>query len=528
MSTGAEPRGRSASKRRAGRQMALQMLYQRELGGATTPQVLHHYNPVDLLEAVRDERPSDTLVRLRASRPRCARRSLTPTGSWRATASHLDELDELIREQAEHWRLERMSAVDRNVLRLAVFELLYEPDVPKLVVLDEAIELAKRFGSEQSGRVRQRPARRVAPQPPLPGEADVTVPSRAAVLAGLAALLLPATAGAALAQALALAGADRVRLELPAERSWSPTPTPAIACESKAAWPSSRSPCCRCAARHPFALPPAADGRRPARHPGARGGRRLDHPLRGRLAGCSPGWRRNVDYDLDRGAPQDALAVLGRRRGYCTGVARLTVALLQPWASPPARCLGFLVAPPGAGVPAGFHRWVEVHYDDVGWVFSDPLCRLPLRAGDLRPARQRDAPPGRRAPAPGRLLGARRTAAAPSTSSPRRRRGVTVRRNDAARQRPPRCTITVGDGRPRRPRRARGGRPPARSRPSTRRAAPSSGSSPATTCLRGRGRRREPGATKRVTLARPRVAARPTHLPSGRTRRRRAPRKETT
>ena len=47
---------------------------------------------------------------------------------------------------------ERMSAVDRNVLRLAVFELLYEPDVPKLVVLDEAIELAKRFGSEQSGR----------------------------------------------------------------------------------------------------------------------------------------------------------------------------------------------------------------------------------------------------------------------------------------------------------------------------------------------------------------------------------------
>jgi transcription antitermination protein NusB len=45
-----------------------------------------------------------------------------------------------------------MSVVDRNVLRLAVYELLHEPDVPKLVVLDEAIELAKRFGSEQSGR----------------------------------------------------------------------------------------------------------------------------------------------------------------------------------------------------------------------------------------------------------------------------------------------------------------------------------------------------------------------------------------
>ena len=45
-----------------------------------------------------------------------------------------------------------MPAVDRNVLRLAVFEFLYETDVPKLVVLDEAIELAKKFGSEQSGR----------------------------------------------------------------------------------------------------------------------------------------------------------------------------------------------------------------------------------------------------------------------------------------------------------------------------------------------------------------------------------------
>ena len=59
---------------------------------------------------------------------------------------------ESIREQAEHWRLERMPAVDRNILRLAVFEFLYEPDVPKLVILDEAIELAKEFGSEQSGR----------------------------------------------------------------------------------------------------------------------------------------------------------------------------------------------------------------------------------------------------------------------------------------------------------------------------------------------------------------------------------------
>ena len=56
----------------------------------------------------------------------------------------------MIREQAENWRLERMPAVDRNILRLAVFEFQHQEDVPKLVVIDEAIELAKRFGSENS------------------------------------------------------------------------------------------------------------------------------------------------------------------------------------------------------------------------------------------------------------------------------------------------------------------------------------------------------------------------------------------
>jgi N utilization substance protein B len=145
-------RGRAASKRRAGREMALQMLYQREMGGATTPQVLLHYNPVDLLEAVRDETEEDTLVRLSAQPEQMREALLYAKRLVEGTAGHLEELDELIRVQAENWRLERMSAVDRNVLRLAIYELLYETDVPKLVVLDEAIELAKRFGSEQSGR----------------------------------------------------------------------------------------------------------------------------------------------------------------------------------------------------------------------------------------------------------------------------------------------------------------------------------------------------------------------------------------
>ena len=70
----------------------------------------------------------------------------------RGTVEHLSEVDGSITKHAEHWRIERMPAVDRNILRLAIYEMLYERDTPKLVVVDEAIELAKKFGSEQSGR----------------------------------------------------------------------------------------------------------------------------------------------------------------------------------------------------------------------------------------------------------------------------------------------------------------------------------------------------------------------------------------
>jgi len=62
---------------------------------------------------------------------------------------HLDEVDERIRRHAEHWRLERMSAVDRNILRLAVFEMTYA-ETPAAVAIDEALELARKFSSEES------------------------------------------------------------------------------------------------------------------------------------------------------------------------------------------------------------------------------------------------------------------------------------------------------------------------------------------------------------------------------------------
>jgi len=68
-------------------------------------------------------------------------------------ASRRGRIDDVITAYSGDWPLERMPPVDRNILRLAVYEMLHEQETPKLVVLDEAIELAKKFGSEQSGRL---------------------------------------------------------------------------------------------------------------------------------------------------------------------------------------------------------------------------------------------------------------------------------------------------------------------------------------------------------------------------------------
>jgi len=66
------------------------------------------------------------------------------------TLDHLSEIDQTIAGHAKHWRLDRMASVDRNILRLAVYELLYEPETPKIVVIDEAIEIAHRYSSYEA------------------------------------------------------------------------------------------------------------------------------------------------------------------------------------------------------------------------------------------------------------------------------------------------------------------------------------------------------------------------------------------
>ena len=66
------------------------------------------------------------------------------------TVASVEKIDRLIGRHAENWRLDRMAVVDRNILRLATYEFLYDAETPKTVVINEAIEIARRFSSQES------------------------------------------------------------------------------------------------------------------------------------------------------------------------------------------------------------------------------------------------------------------------------------------------------------------------------------------------------------------------------------------
>jgi N utilization substance protein B len=136
-------------RRRTAREMAVRMLFQIDLGGARPEQVFQSFDSTEFLAEGAQGRSKEAAERRREmvqSAFESAKRLVV------GTLERRDEIDALIREQADNWRIERMPAVDRNILRLAIHEFQDETDVPKLVVMDEAIELAKRYGSEHSGR----------------------------------------------------------------------------------------------------------------------------------------------------------------------------------------------------------------------------------------------------------------------------------------------------------------------------------------------------------------------------------------
>jgi transcription antitermination protein NusB len=117
--------------RRKARECALQMLFAADVAEMSSDDVVRSYW-AELGEPELDDSAREFATRL-------------ATG----TLANLELLDERIRSRAEHWRIPRMAVVDRNILRLAVYEFLYEP-TPRTVAINEALEIARRFSTYEA------------------------------------------------------------------------------------------------------------------------------------------------------------------------------------------------------------------------------------------------------------------------------------------------------------------------------------------------------------------------------------------
>ena len=121
----------TVSQRHQGRALALQVLYELDLTA---------HDPAATLARTFAEQPTPPPIRAYVER------------LVRGVLARRDEIDPYVAAAAPAFPLARLAAVDRNVLRLAVYELLHEPDVPPKAVINEAVELAKRFGGDSSSR----------------------------------------------------------------------------------------------------------------------------------------------------------------------------------------------------------------------------------------------------------------------------------------------------------------------------------------------------------------------------------------
>lgn len=118
------------SERHRARVQALQILYQREITGRSARRILAEGSYVE------DDGEPDEFCRRLVD----------------GVESRLDEIDRVIGETSEHWKVSRMPFVDRNILRIATYELLFSDDVPPSVAINEAVELAKVYGGPDSSK----------------------------------------------------------------------------------------------------------------------------------------------------------------------------------------------------------------------------------------------------------------------------------------------------------------------------------------------------------------------------------------
>jgi N utilization substance protein B len=116
--------------RRKSRECALQLLYQMEMGGQSLQ---------DAVSLFWQSHDADEDVRIFADQ------------LVAGVNGHLDEIDEVLSVFSTNWKISRMASIDKNILRIAIYELIHCPDIPVKVTINEAVEIAKSFGTAESG-----------------------------------------------------------------------------------------------------------------------------------------------------------------------------------------------------------------------------------------------------------------------------------------------------------------------------------------------------------------------------------------
>ncbi len=116
--------------RRKGREIALQILYQKDIADLSIEEAIENYKKYLNINNMQALRFGEELVR--------------------GVSDNLDFINKIIQKYTPSWPLERMNITDRNILRLAVYEMFFRPDIPEVVSINEAVELAKLYGTDDS------------------------------------------------------------------------------------------------------------------------------------------------------------------------------------------------------------------------------------------------------------------------------------------------------------------------------------------------------------------------------------------
>jgi N utilization substance protein B len=143
-------------KRREARERAVQFLFQHDLNPPENLEAaLAQFWESQRAAAIAEEKGAATWgqpVELPPPTPEEAETRLFAEPLIRGTIEHRDALDAQIKKYARNWELHRIAAVDRNILRLAIYEMLYRDDIPPVVSINEAVDIAKKFSTQDSGK----------------------------------------------------------------------------------------------------------------------------------------------------------------------------------------------------------------------------------------------------------------------------------------------------------------------------------------------------------------------------------------